>query len=124
MEIDPLHLPLQLHVDVAAGQIAGVMHRQTALDLLQAESQGLEPADEFEPPQALLDKQPVAAFAATDGRQQAENLVLTQGLAEVMARDHAEDLRSNDWLTKDVGAGGAVSVVSSPRCFTSRPSAT
>lgn len=61
LTIDPLDLAPQLDSDVVTGQDAGVVHGQAALDLLQTESEGLEPADE---PQAL----------------QAQVLVLAQGL--------------------------------------------
>jgi hypothetical protein len=63
------HLVPQLGLDVAAGQFTCIVHRRAVLDLLQAETEGLDPADEFQPSQALLSKQAVVAFAEADRRQ-------------------------------------------------------
>jgi hypothetical protein len=48
------------------------VHRQTILNLLEAEAKALEPPDEFQVTQALLGKQPVATGAAAHRRQQPE----------------------------------------------------
>jgi hypothetical protein len=44
------------------------VHRQAALDLLQAEPEGLEPADELQALQAFFSEQAITAFAAADRR--------------------------------------------------------
>ncbi len=80
LAIDPLDLAPQLDLDVAAGQLTGIVHRQAVLDLLQAEPEGLEPADELQALQALLGEEAVPAFAAADRRQQTQVFVVAQGL--------------------------------------------
>ena len=80
LPIDALDLAPQLDLDVAAGQLTGIVNGQAALDLLQAEAKGLEAPDELQAPQALFSKQAVATLAATDRRQQSQVLVVAQGL--------------------------------------------
>ncbi len=96
LPIDPLDLAPQLDLDVAAGQLTGIVHGQAALDLLQAEPQGLEAADELQALQALFSKQAVTAFAAADRRQQAQILVVAQGLdRQAAAQRQRPDLHAS-----------------------------
>ncbi len=73
-------LPLELAPDVAAGKLAGSVNRQTGLEVLEAEAEGLEPPDEALAPQAFLREQPEATGAAAHRREQYEVFVVPEGL--------------------------------------------
>ena len=94
LAIDPLDLAFQLDRNIVTGQITGIVHRQAALDLLQAEPEGLELANELQAPQAFFSEQAVTAFAAADRRQQAQVFVVAQGLDRHIAAGQRSDLHA------------------------------
>jgi hypothetical protein len=83
----------ELICNIAAGQLTGIMNRQTAGTPYQGEPQSLWPADELQAAQAALAKQALTALAAHHRLQEAEILVAAQGFdRQAAARGQRPDL--------------------------------
>ena len=94
--VHQIDLPLELPLDVAAGELPGIVHRQTLMNVIKSQTEALEPPDEFQAPQTLLTEQAVTAFAAAHRRQQDEIFVVAEGLdRQTTAAGKGPDLHAN-----------------------------